>query len=172
MDDAQQFSVIAGVIILLACGVVYRGRRGRLLVATSAIGAALGAVAFPRLLGLVMGYRAAIEAIAASPGRSWRTEFHELTAFYTAAPVADTTPRVWRWVYSSGWPSVSIGRAFGASCEGDPSRSTADLTLTRIRPAVGLFQSSVPLLLTPHLRAIAGRLTRIFHGLSERLSLE
>jgi MFS family permease len=93
MDDAQQFSVIAGVIILLACGVVYRNRRGRLLVATSAIGAALGAVAFPRLLGLVMGYRAAIEAIAASPGRSWRTELHELTAFYTAAPVADTTPR-------------------------------------------------------------------------------
>ena len=31
MDDAQQFSVIAGVIILLACGVAYRGRRGRSL---------------------------------------------------------------------------------------------------------------------------------------------
>lgn len=93
MDDAQRFSVIAGVIILLACGVVYRGRRGWLLVATSTIGAAIGAVAFPRLIGLMMGYRAATEAITASPGRFWRTELHELTAFYTVAPVADTTPR-------------------------------------------------------------------------------
>jgi hypothetical protein len=89
MDDAQRFSVVAGVIILLACGVVYRGRRGWLLVATSTI----GAVAFPRLLGLMMGYRAAVASVASSPGRFWRTELHELTAFYTVAPVADTTPR-------------------------------------------------------------------------------
>lgn len=93
MDDAQRFSVVAGALILLACGVVYRRRRGRLLVASSAIGAALGAVAFPRLLGLVMGYGAAVDSIASNPGRFWRTELNELTTFYSIAPVADTIPR-------------------------------------------------------------------------------
>jgi len=90
VDDAQRFSVTAGVVILLARGVLCRNRRNWLLVTTSAIGAALGAVAYPGLLGLVMGYRA---AMAAPPGRFWRMEFQELSIFYTIAPVADTIPR-------------------------------------------------------------------------------
>jgi hypothetical protein len=86
-------SVVAGAVILLACGVAYRRHRGRALVAASAIGAAIGAVAYPMRTGLVLGYRAAVAAIAADPGRSWRMELQELTTFYTMAPVADTIPR-------------------------------------------------------------------------------
>lgn len=90
MDSAQQFSVVAGAVILPACGVLYRNRRGWNLVFTSISGAALGAIIFPCLLGLAMGYQAAIN----SPlGRFWRSEFRDIGLFYTLAPVADTVPR-------------------------------------------------------------------------------
>jgi LPXTG-motif cell wall-anchored protein len=93
MDSTQQITVIAGVILLLGCGVLYRKRRGRLLVATSTVGATLGAVVFPKVFGLVMGYRAAGESVNASPTPLGQKELHELIAFYTMDPVADTIPR-------------------------------------------------------------------------------
>ena len=40
-----------------------------------------------------MGYRAAVESVNASTSPLGRKELHELIAFYTVAPVADTIPR-------------------------------------------------------------------------------
>jgi len=90
MDDGRRSILIAGSVVPRACGLSYRDRRTWRLIVASVSGSALGAVAFPRLLGLWMGYRAAMDAPSAP---FWWKEFHELIQFYTIVAVADSIPR-------------------------------------------------------------------------------
>lgn len=96
--DAQQVSVAAGAVVLLACGAVCLKRRWRSLVAPVAAGVAVGAILYPLGLGLAMGYGAALR----EPPRLFWSTFWDVGRFYAAAPVFDTIPR-----------GASLGLLFG-----------------------------------------------------------
>ena len=87
--EAQHVSMVAGGLLLLGCGALFPTRRGYAVLAPILIGIALGAVAYPLLLGLVMGCRSALH----EPTRRFWSSFRDVGRFYALAPVNDTVPR-------------------------------------------------------------------------------